>query len=76
MEANKKQITIYLDNCCFNRPYDDQTQVRVEIEAKTKLFIQQLAADRKVLLVASSMLKYENSKNPFEERRIMIADYV
>jgi len=23
---------IYLDNCCFNRPYDDQSQPRVRFE--------------------------------------------
>jgi hypothetical protein len=33
-------MRIYLDNCCFNRPYDDQTQIKIEVETKAKLFIQ------------------------------------
>jgi len=24
-----KKPLIYLDNCCFNRPYDDQSQIRI-----------------------------------------------
>ena len=28
---------IYLDNCCFNRPYDDQSQPRIRFETQAKL---------------------------------------
>jgi hypothetical protein len=31
---------IYLDNCCFNRPYDDQTILRNYLEAEAKTYIQ------------------------------------
>jgi len=31
---------IYLDNCCFNRPYDDQTNLNIYLEAEAKIFIQ------------------------------------
>ena len=27
---------IYLDNCCFNRPYDDQTNPKIRLEAQAK----------------------------------------
>jgi hypothetical protein len=30
-----KQYKIYLDACCFNRPFDDQTQSRIYLEAQT-----------------------------------------
>jgi len=30
---------IYLDTCCLNRPFDDQTQVRVRLEAEAVLAI-------------------------------------
>lgn len=33
-------MLIYLDNCCFNRPFDDQKQIRIHIETEAKLFIQ------------------------------------
>jgi len=28
-----------MDNCCFNRPFDDQTQTRVRLETEAKLEI-------------------------------------
>lgn len=31
-----KQYRIYLDVCCFNRPFDDQTQWRISLETKEK----------------------------------------
>jgi predicted nucleic acid-binding protein len=68
-------MKIYLDNCCFNRPYDDQTQLRIELETKAKLFVQQQIVEKKLDLVISSMSKYENSKNPFEEREMSIGDF-
>ncbi len=30
---------IYLDTCCLNRPFDDQTQERVRLEAEAVLAI-------------------------------------
>lgn len=30
---------IYLDTCCFNRPFDDQTQERIHLEAEAVLAI-------------------------------------
>ena len=33
-------MKIYLDNCCFNRPFDDQSQIKIHIEAQAKLDIQ------------------------------------
>jgi hypothetical protein len=66
-------LKIYLDNCCFNRPYDDQSQLRIEIETKAKLFIQKLILDGNIGLVWSYMLDFENGNNPFLEKRNAIA---
>jgi len=30
---------IYLDVCCFNRPFDDQTQERIKLETEAILLI-------------------------------------
>ena len=68
-------MKVYLDNCCFNRPYDDQKQLRIELETKAKLFVQQQIIDKKIEMIISSMSKYENSKNPHEERRMIIRDF-
>ena len=29
-------MRIYLDNCCYNRPYDDQSKIRIRLETKMK----------------------------------------
>ena len=34
-------MKIYLDNCCYNRPYDDQTYIRIHLETEAKLHIQE-----------------------------------
>ena len=34
-------MRIYLDNCCYNRPYDDQSQIRVSLETQAKLYTQE-----------------------------------
>jgi hypothetical protein len=66
-------MRIYLDNCCFNRPFDDQSQIRIRLEAESKLFIQQKVLEKKIELVWSYILDYENSVNPFIEKKMSIA---
>ncbi len=66
------RMRIYLDMCCFNRPYDDQTQSRVHLEAEAKLLIQQKVRDGECGLLWSSTLDYECHNNPYEEHRLAI----
>jgi len=66
-------ILVYLDNCCFNRPYDDQSQTRIEIETKAKLFIQRLIVQGNIGLVWSYMMDFENGNNLYIEKRNSIA---
>ena len=65
-------MKIYLDNCCFNRPYDDQSQLRISLESEAKLRIQENIRSGTFELVWSYILDYENSQNPFRERREQI----
>ena len=69
------KLRIYLDNCCFNRPYDDQTQVNIWLETQAKLYIQSLVYERKIALVWSFILKFENSRNIFTNRKTAIAQW-
>lgn len=32
-------MRVYLDNCCYNRPFDDQNQLAVRLETEAKLAI-------------------------------------
>src|SRR5215469_7552471 len=56
---------LYLDNCCFNRPFDDQSQLLVRLETEAKLFIQKGIKDGMFELVWSCILDDENDANPF-----------
>jgi len=68
-------MKIYLDNCCFNRPFDDQSNLRIRLEAEAKLKIQEETRNGMFELIWSYILDYENSKNPFKERREQIAKW-
>jgi predicted nucleic acid-binding protein len=73
IQSDMKKYRIYLDNCCFNRPFDNQNNLLVLLETEAKLFIQELILSGKLKLVWSFVLDYENNSNPFEERRCNIA---
>lgn len=69
-------LKIYLDNCCYNRPYDDQSQIRISLETQAKLYIQGLIKDKQIELVTSYMLDYENGKNKLGKRKQVIAEFM
>lgn len=62
-------MLVYLDNCCFNRPFDDQSQMRVRLETEAKLAIQAEVRDGAVRLGWSNILDFENDSSPSEERK-------
>ena len=62
-------MRIYLDSCCFNRPYDKQTYDIIRLETEAKILIQNCIIDNRIELVWSFILDFENSANPYRERR-------
>ena len=69
------KLKIYLDNCSYNRPFDSQTQMKVRLETEAKLYIQASIREGKYFLCWSFMLDYENGKNPYEEKRSIVAPW-
>ena len=65
-------MRIYLDNCVFNRPFDDQSYIRIRLETEAKLYVQDQIKDGKVELIWSYILEFENVQNPFGDRRAAI----
>jgi len=61
-------IRLYHDNCAFNRPFDDQSHIRIRLEFETKLYIQERIKEGRMDLVWSYILDIENDQNPFEEK--------
>ncbi|MDR0498383.1 MAG: hypothetical protein LBH03_01450 [Holophagales bacterium] len=68
-------MKVYLDNCCFNRPFDDQSSLIVHLETEAKLHVQELVRKGKFQLLWSFVLDYENASHPFEEVRNRIAEW-
>ena len=62
-------MRIYLDMCCYNRPYDNQSQIKIAMETQAKLYIQNLIIKGDIDLVGSFILDFECSQNPFEMRK-------
>lgn len=71
-----EKLKVYLDNCCYNRPYDDQSQLTINLEALAKLKIQEEIRDSKVDLATSYILVAENSANRFEGKRKDIQTFI
>jgi hypothetical protein len=60
---------LYLDNCSFNRPYDDQSLLRNYLESEAKVFIQKEILQNNFELAWSYIMDYEISFNPFPDRK-------
>ena len=75
LKSAMKKCRVSLDNCCFNRPFDDQSQLKIKLETEAKLFIQQAVAAGFFELVWSYILEYENNQNQLEDRRNAIYDW-
>jgi hypothetical protein len=63
------KMRLYLDNCCFNRPFDDQSSLTVRLETEAKMYIQTAIRAGQYTLGWSYILDYENAANPLPERR-------
>jgi hypothetical protein len=57
-------MRVYLDNCCYNRPFDIQTDVRIHLETVAKMRVQALMHSGAVEYVWSDALDYELGQSP------------
>ena len=68
-------MRVYLDNCCYNRPFDEQTQLKVLLETEAKLRVQSLMRNGDIEYVWSDILSQEVFDNPFPHRREKILEW-
>lgn len=59
---------IYLDACCLNRPFDNQTQPRIALETQAILSILSECASGQWKLITSAALDVELAQTPDLER--------
>lgn len=62
-------MKIYLDACCLNRPFDDQRQARVRLEAEAISLILQKLHQREWEWIGSDVLAYELGQTEDVERK-------
>jgi predicted nucleic acid-binding protein len=62
-------MKLYLDMCCLKRPFDDQTQVRIQLETVAIEAILQLCRTGEQQMMTSDALRFENTRNPNPDRR-------
>ena len=62
-------MRIYLDHCAYNRPFDDQNYIKIQLETSAKLYIQDQIRQGIYDLVWSYMSDLENSNNPNIENK-------
>ena len=69
-------MKIDLDNCCYNRPYDDQSYLSISLETQAKLLVRSLVKEKHLELASSFILDYENSCNPYMDRKTAVKNFL
>jgi len=66
-------MKLYLDACCLNRPFDDQTQDRIRLETEAIILILNRLYTSNWKWVSSEVLTYEIGKTPDIERKTRVS---
>jgi len=69
-------MKVYLDNCCYSRPFDDLSQEKIRNEAVARMFLQSLIKYKSISLYYLFMSLYEINDNPFTSIREHIFNFV
>ncbi len=62
-------VRVYLDNCCLNRAFDDQSQDRIRLETEAIALVMLRIQQGNWLWVGGDVLYWEVLRTPDEERR-------
>ncbi|MBI4579940.1 MAG: PIN domain-containing protein [Planctomycetes bacterium] len=65
-------MRLYLDVCCLNRPFDDQSQERIRIESEAVEFILESFERGVHHWVSSTAVEEEVSRNPDIDQRVRV----
>ncbi len=69
-------ISIYLDVCCLNRPFDDQSQARVRLEAESIRLILERITSGEWRWIGSEAMHDEVAQTPDPERRSQLSTFM
>jgi len=62
-------MKVYLDACCLNRPFDDQTQDRIHLESEAVLTVLKHIEAGDWVWIVSSVVLFEIGETPNQERK-------
>ena len=62
-------MRVYLDNCCLQRPLDNQALPRIRVETEAVFALLAAVQAKELSLLSSEALQYEVSRIPDEARR-------
>lgn len=65
-------MKIYFDVCCLNRPFDDQTQDRIHLEAEAILSILNHNRMSGWSIIGSDAIDFEIGKMPDHDKRVKV----
>lgn len=63
---------IYLDACCLNRPFNDQSQERIRLESEAVMLILQRVQADQLHWIGSEVLTFELNQTPDIARRLKL----
>ena len=62
-------MNVYVDTSALNRIFDDQSQIKIFLEASAMLILFSLLENGVIMIVSSDALKFETERNPYPERK-------
>jgi hypothetical protein len=69
-------MKIYLDTCYYNRPFDNQNQLKIQLESSAKLYIQNEIRKGTYDLIWSFMLNFGSVKGYVDLKFFFITFFV
>jgi len=67
-----KKLKIYLDVCCLNRPFDNQTQDRIHLESEAILSVLNNSQNLNWDIIGSEAIDIEIDKMPDNEKKLKV----
>ena len=67
-------LKLYLDNCCYNRPFDDLKQEKINLEARSNRCYLNMYVNNKIIIYKSRVIDYEISKISNGEKKRQVED--
>ncbi len=67
-------LRVYFDTCALKRGWDDQTQLRIKLEADAVVALLHLVRRGRLVLIHSTIHDVENAKNRDRDRRASVEE--